>query len=775
VFVVIEFLTSKEAIKATEDDWIMALDAAGDGLWDLYLPDGRLDFSEKWYKVFGHKNGSIDHINKWMELIHPEDMADVQHNNNEYFAGKGRYFHAEYRMLCGDGSYRWVLSRGVIVARSTDGQPVRFTGILTDIDNRKKTEARYFATAQLLSKLINNLHDGILVNDEHKKIVYTNQMFLDLFQSKELQDELVGKGIEESMHVRKVLFADPETAYNRTVSIFAKQEIVLNEEWLMADGRTLAMDFIPLQLGKDNKGGIWKFRDITSQKTVEKQLADLRHFYENILNYIAADIVVFDAQERYLFINHCAIKNDDLRKWMIGKTNEDYCRIRNKSFDLVERRRQVFESARDSRQPVEWEEMLVNRDGITEHHLRFMFPIFDDQGNHLYGVGYGLNITDRVKARQELKTSMDTFASAFNDSGIGMALVSPEGKWIDVNHVLCQMTGYTKDELLLITFVEITHPDDLETDSAQMNAMLAREINTYSIEKRYISKNHLIIQVLLTVSLVWNDDNTPKFFIAQVEDITDKKKMEREILNKTAALEATKENLLNKINQLEDLSHIVAHNLRGPAGNIKMLSEALLAQNRPEDNTPNSLGDVFTQDEALILIHDSSLSLIDSLATLMQITEIKLNKEIARDDCDVAAILNDICNQLQSTIFEKQAVIRRDLAVPLISYPKVYFENILYNLISNSLKYARRGVPPEIDISTCMNGDRIQIIVKDNGLGIDLDKYADRVFRLNETFHQGYESKGVGLYITKTQVESFGGTIALKSKPEEGCEFIVTL
>ena len=92
------------------------------------------------------------------------------------------------------------------------------------------------------------------------------------------------------------------------------------------------------------------------------------------------------------------------------------------------------------------------------------------------------------------------------------------------------------------------------------------------------------------------------------------------------------------------------------------------------------------------------------------------------------------------------------------------------------MKYSNSDVTPEIIVASrrLANG-KTQLIVKDNGIGIDLVQFGDKVFKLNQTFHTGYDSKGIGLYITKTQVESLGGSIELKSKPNEGCEFIVTL
>ena len=552
----------------------------------------------------------------------------------------------------------------------------------------------------------------------------------------------------------------------RSRETFEQQALLQGEEWELTDGRIICRDYIPLVQDGVNKGGIWKFTDVTSQKEVENKLEQQRLFYEQVLNSIAADIVVFDSKHRYLFLNPVAIKDDALRKWMVGKTDEEYCAYRNKPIAIAERRRQIFNTALAERHPIQWEEKLLNSSGEIEFHLRYMLPVFDMNGALQMMIGYGLNITDRIKAQEALKTSRDTFASAFDYSGIGMALLSPEGKWLDVNNVLCTMTEYTKEELLRITLQDITFPEDLYNDQALVKRLLTRQISTYNIEKRYISRKKKIVLASLTVSVVWNSDDTPKFFIAQVMDITKKKELENEVNRKNTELEATRINLINKINQLEELSHIIAHNLRGPAANIKMLSGALLADNEEK---------VFTQEEALGLIEESSGVLMSSLATLMEITEIKLNKEIPYNDCNVKEMINDISKQLYSTVYEKHAVIKQELEVTNISYPKAYLENILYNFISNALKYSKTDVPPEITVITAMKNDRVQVTVKDNGLGIDMARYGDRIFKLNQVFHQGYDSKGVGLYITKTQVESLGGSIEVKSSVDVGSEFIVTL
>jgi PAS domain S-box-containing protein len=774
IFVVMDHISTIDKNQVSEDFWRQALDSSGDGMWDVDIPAHRISFSDRWHSIFGYTHEQVTDINQWVNLIHPDDIANVQRIREDYFAGEARYYHSEFRLKCADSTYRWVLSRGVVVAHDQDGNPLRFIGTHTNIDARKKAEEKYASLAQMLAKLINNLNEGILVTDEEDKIIFTNQGFCDMFKYTDPSATLLGKNAADSLGARMNRYSNPGEFLTRTLDILRNKEITLNEEWAKVDGRIISRDFLPLDFNENKKGGIWKFRDVTSQKNTQKHVAELRNFYEKILNSIGADIVVYDSNFRYLYINPTAIKNEELRHWLIGKTDEDYCRYRNKPIAMAAHRREILQTARDERREIEWEDVLVNKKGETEHHLRYMYPVFDENGKHLYGIGYGLNITDRVKAQEQLKTSMATFASAFNESGIGMALIGNDGKWLDVNNVLCSMTGYTRKELQQISPQDITHPDDIDIDAHLVRKMLKGEIDSYNVEKRYISRPGKIVQILLTVSVVRGSNGEPKFFIAQVVDITEKKETLWALNKRNAELELTKENLINKINQLEELSHIIAHNLRGPAGNIRVLSESLLELivNRGTENTP---AQPFTVEEAAAMIHDGSAALMESLNTLMQITEIKLNKQIPIDNCDMDSIIRDVCHQLQAVIYEKKAVIRKHLNVSVIQYPKVYLEHILYNLLSNALKYTHENITPEIDIFTNITDSRVQLRIKDNGLGIDLEKHGHKMFRLNETFHRGFDSKGIGLYITKTQVESFGGSISVTGTPGKGSEFTVTL
>ncbi|HEN4756102.1 TPA: PAS domain S-box protein, partial [Legionella pneumophila] len=121
------------------------------------------------------------------------------------------------------------------------------------------------------------------------------------------------------------------------------------------------------------------------------------------------------------------------------------------------------------------------------------------------------------------------FRSAFNSAAIGMAIVSLEGMWLKVNQSLCQIVGYSEEELLETNFQSITYPEDLELDLGYVRQLLEGDIRFYHMEKRYIHKNGSIIWILLSASLIRDPENKPLYFISQIQNIDAQKRAEQEL------------------------------------------------------------------------------------------------------------------------------------------------------------------------------------------------------------------------------------------------------
>jgi PAS domain S-box-containing protein len=143
----------------------------------------------------------------------------------------------------------------------------------------------------------------------------------------------------------------------------------------------------------------------------------------------------------------------------------------------------------------------------------------------------------RVREQEHFRESEERFRAAFESSGIGMALVRPDGRWLQTNPSLSRIVGYSQEELLQKMSQEITHPDDLEAELAQVKRLMTKEMSRYSMEKRYFHKDGHIVWVLLTVSLVRNSRGTPLYFVSQIEDITRRKAGEEALQKKIAELE----------------------------------------------------------------------------------------------------------------------------------------------------------------------------------------------------------------------------------------------
>ncbi|MCZ0898311.1 PAS domain S-box protein, partial [Microcoleus sp. HI-ES] len=154
-------------------------------------------------------------------------------------------------------------------------------------------------------------------------------------------------------------------------------------------------------------------------------------------------------------------------------------------------------------------------------------PLLDAKGNLAGLLGIGTDISDRKQIEMALRNSEEQFRHAFEDASIGMALVSLDGHWIKVNPALCQIIGYSSEELLALTFQDITHPDDLDADLSYANQLLAGTISTYQLEKRYFHKQGHIIWIILNGSLVQDGQGNPLHFISQIQEITARKEAQK--------------------------------------------------------------------------------------------------------------------------------------------------------------------------------------------------------------------------------------------------------
>ena len=227
------------------------------------------------------------------------------------------------------------------------------------------------------------------------------------------------------------------------------------------------------------------------------------------------------------------------------------------------------------------------------------------------------------------------------------------------------------------------------------------------------------------------------------------------------------ENLMDELTvqnqQLNDFANITSHNLRSPASNITALIATI-----EENSTVDEYKMIFD------MLKKVAQNLNESLNQLMEVLHIKKNKLIDKEVLTFQKIYSKTLESLQGEILKSKAVIKADFsAVGEIEYSKIYLESIFHNLISNALKYRDLVRIPEITIQTEKKNNHIFLHVADNGLGIDLEKNGHKIFGMHQIFHNHPDAKGIGLFMTKTQIESMKGKISVSSEANVGTTFTV--
>ncbi|MFD1163052.1 sensor histidine kinase [Hwangdonia seohaensis] len=256
----------------------------------------------------------------------------------------------------------------------------------------------------------------------------------------------------------------------------------------------------------------------------------------------------------------------------------------------------------------------------------------------------------------------------------------------------------------------------------------------------------------------WDKNGKPIRFIGTHVDIT------KHIENETK-LSNTLNLVSEQNNKLKNFAHIVTHNLKQHAGNFESLLE--FYEEAKSENEKQELIDY---------LKSLSSSLTKTISNLNEIVSIQNNKNNKIEKLYLAEEVNKMMDVLNIAITENNAKIVNNIDPKLyIFYSPTYLESIIQNLFTNAIKYRHPDRAPEVTLKTILTKETIKVILTDNGIGIDLEKFGDSVFGLYKTFHNNQDSEGVGLYLIKNQIEAYGGEITLDSKVNVGTTFTITI
>ena len=300
------------------------------------------------------------------------------------------------------------------------------------------------------------------------------------------------------------------------------------------------------------------------------------------------------------------------------------------------------------------------------------------------------------------------------------------------------------------------HPEDFAVTMKIVNEARAISMGT-SFYHRIVRRDASIRYLHAQNKFEFNAEGNPIGIHGISQDITEEKEAEAD-RNKMIA------DMVQRNKDLEQFSYIVSHNLRGPVASILGLVDLFRSEDLHKRDEVECLNGLF----------QTAMNLDNVIHDLNAILELKNPENKKTEPVRFSVILNEVKQSIGKLIEEEKAIIKSDFSsVDAILSSRGYIHSIFLNIISNSIKYRQKDISPVINISAIRSEDKIILSFKDNGLGIDLEKQGAKVFGLYKRFHAHTEGKGMGLFMVKTQVESLGGKIAIKSGINKGTEIII--
>ncbi len=495
-------------------------------------------------------------------------------------------------------------------------------------------------------------------------------------------------------------------------------------------------------------------KKITERKLIE---ATQERLFKDVINNTSSAICIKNKAGEYILCNNAFASDfNKTPEEIIGKTAYDLFPLAVAQ-KIVANEPTVFETG-----STQVYEAFAETPSGTHIMLTNKFPIYDTNNNI---TSIGVVATDVTRARLaelNLKTILDS-------AHVSIIKTDTNGLITDFNKGAEKLLGYSAEEMIGKHTPEIIHlAKEVEVRGKELSEQYGKQISGFDVfitpalynefESRrwtYVRKDGSTFPIQLVVTSIVNANQEVIGYLGIGTDITNEE-MARTLQQELAL------KLQNRNTQLLNFAHITSHNLRSPVSNLVTLLDLLENAHTPEEK------------DILIAKFDTvTKRLASTLNDLIEALKIQEDISKEKEKLVFAKVFANVTEMLSVQIESTATKIHTTFVVAEIEYPKTYLESILLNIISNAIKYRSPKRDPIIYIETKYVDEDLVMTIKDNGLGIDLKKHGNKVFGFNKTFHRHPEAKGIGLFLTKTQIESMGGSIRVESEPDIGTTFII--
>ena len=458
-------------------------------------------------------------------LIHPDDISAIIASHQKLFETGQKQSGLEFRLKHKNSEWVWMTCNNAPIF-DDQGRVIGLRGIARDVSERKRLEAEHHQTEVALAeserkfrRLVEGANDMIWSARADSTLTYLSPQFQTMFGLS--PSEWVGQSFAKLIHPD-----DLERAIAPARLALEQDENQQNIEFrhLCRDGSYLWVTLNMTSI-KDDEGNAIGLQGIVRDISDRKQTETILRHYERMISSSPDGMALVDRNYTYRLVNQIYLdRNGQKLEDIIGHSIPDF--NGEDTFQNLIKPRLDRCLAGETIRYEDW----FHYKKLGDRFIRVTYsPYFGENGAILGVVVNTRDDTERRRVEVSQKQNEEMFRATFEQAAVGMAQANLNGQFVKLNQKFCDIIGYTEAELINKSFEEITYLDDIAIDKANIRKLLAEESKSFSIEKRYIHKDSRIIWINLNVSLIYNLNGEPEYFIGVVQDISDRKQAEQSL------------------------------------------------------------------------------------------------------------------------------------------------------------------------------------------------------------------------------------------------------
>lgn len=744
-------------------------DAARIGTWEVSLPAEYATWSKVTYEIhevpFKTKVPISEAINFYKPGYSRDTILEKFQRSMEF----GEPYDVELELITATGKEKWVRAIGFPVFE--DGKCVKTYGIFQDIHESKAAKLLLEESERKFRLTFENAPVGIAIVGLDRAFVDVNNSLCSIlgYTKKELL----------ALSIKDVSYQDD---YELTNSYFEQyfngdfKPFKTEKRYLNKNGEIIWADLIVIPILDDNNELIQlvaQIRDITEQKLSKILIARNERKFKSIFDNSYSHILLLNREGQIIeankpFLNFSKTKKSEVQGRTLGELGFlEFVKPEGQEFSLEEL---VAKAAMGVHQNGEFYVKFQN----VELPVVVGLTAIENSSNEIEFIVLECRpVADLVEAKNELANNLAHINALLNAStDVAIIETDTAGLFKTFNKGAENLLGYTADEVInKFSPVDVVLESEViermqpiielnlsPADSYKMIVDTHYEKPVQTEEWTYVRKDKTTFPGFMVRTPILDKNGVIVGLLGVISDYTPIKTAENKL--KSLIEVADDQN-----NRLMNFSHIIAHNLRSTMSNFKMLLQLM------ELDVPEA-----TQNLYYPKLQETTNSLEETLTHLNEVVDINSKTLDQLESTNLLEFTNKVCKSLDYLITQEHVDLQVEIpeAFQVQAIP-AYLESILYNLINNAVKYHSPDRAIQVRIRAELIGDFIQLCVEDNGLGINLERFGDKLFGMYKTFHGNKDAKGLGLFITKNQVEAMGGKIGVESSVNEGSTFKVHL